>query len=179
MKSIKSGKHSILIGFIKRFLAHGMESEGVFSHASAFNSVAHAPRPTGKEPESYLMEPYVFSQSCVGASDPENHGRGSFHGLTGTASRMFRAITNRIFGVCAVEGGLRVDPSVDPSWERFSMTRGFRGAIFQFHFENPMGVQHGVQEVYLYGMLPPDNLVPLKKTGSHEVRVQLGSAQSL
>jgi len=34
----------------------------------ALNFVAHAPLPTGKDPESYLMEPYVFSQSCEGAS---------------------------------------------------------------------------------------------------------------
>ena len=181
------------IGLITRFHAGWKENGGVFSHASAFNVVARALLgkggdavslfkallPCGKDPEFYLMEPYVFSQFCVGAGDPENHGRGSFHWLTGTASWMFRAMTDHIMGVRAEKRGLRIDPSVDPSWKTFSMKREFRGATYQFHFENPMGVEHGVQKVFLNGTLLPDNLVPLEKTGCHEVRVQMGALESL
>jgi len=83
------------------------------------------------------------------------------------------------FGVRAEAGGLRIDPSVDPSWKTFSMKREFRGADYLFHFDNPMGVEHGVQKVYLNGTLLPDNLALLQKTGGHDVNFPMVSLKSL
>jgi len=84
-------------------------------------------------------------------------------------------VSFQTFGVRADAGG----PRIDPSGKTFSTERVFRGADCLFRFDNPMGVEHGVQKVYLNGTLLPDNLAPLQKTGGHDKAVQLGPLKSL
>jgi len=79
------------------------------------------------------------------------------------------------FGVRAEAGG----PRLVPFGETFFTEREFRGAEYLFHFDNPMGVEHGVQKVYLGETLLLENLVPLQKPGGHDLTVQMGPFKSL
>ena len=54
------------------------------------------------------------------------------------------------------------------------MKRVFRGATYQFAFENPKGVETGVKELYLDGQLVKGNLLPLPTQKEHKVRVVMG-----
>jgi hypothetical protein len=77
------------IGLITRFLAGWKENAAAFSHASAFNVVARAMLgrgrdavdlfrrlvPLGRDPDRYLMEPYVYSQFSAGPAADDEHGR--------------------------------------------------------------------------------------------------------
>ncbi|MCC5844526.1 MAG: hypothetical protein JJU05_09765 [Verrucomicrobia bacterium] len=177
------------IGIITRFRPGWKENGGVFSHASAFNIVARARLgrgadavdlfkrllPDGKESDLYKMEPYIFSQFVAGLGDPENHGQGAFHWLTGTSAWMLRAMTDHILGVRTEAKGLRIDPAVPPEWKEFSMRREYRGAVYDIHFRNPNGVQNGVREVQLDGTPLPDTLVPEQPPcGIYRVDVILG-----
>lgn len=176
------------IGIITRFRPGWKENAGVFSHASAFNIVARARLgrgadavdlfrrllPASKEPAHYKMEPYIFSQFVAGPADPESHGQGAFHWLTGTSAWMLRALTDHILGVRAEAGGLRIDPAVPPDWTEFSMRREYRGATFEIVFHNPTGAQTGIRNLKLNGCDVEGTLIPVQASGtSHRVEVTM------
>lgn len=69
---------------------------------------------------------------------------------------------------------ISVVPSVDPSWSTFRMTRRFRGATYHIRFENPHGVEHGVQSITLDGHPIAGTLLPLPTATHHEVSVVMG-----
>jgi cellobiose phosphorylase len=176
------------IGIITRFLGGWKENAAVFSHASSFNVVARAMLGRGKDAvdlfkrilpverdsDLYKMEPYVYSQFTVGPASPAEFGRGAYHWLTGTSAWMFRAMTDHILGVKPEYEGLRISPSVDPSWKGFSIHRRFRDADYQIYFENPDGVETGVKEMWLDGVSVTGNLLPLPTQKEHKVRVRMG-----
>jgi len=181
-------KYDPSVGLITGFSAGWKENGAVFSHASSFNVVARALMgrgrdavdlfrrilPSSKTSDHYLVEPYIYSQFCAGPEAGKAHGQGAFHWLTGTAAWMFRAMTDYIMGVRPELNGLRIRPAVDPTWKAFSLKRIFRGATYQFAFENPNGVETGVKELYLDGQLVKGNLLPLPTQKEHKVRVVMG-----
>jgi len=176
------------IGLITSYFAGWKENAAVFSHASSFNVVARAMLgrgkdavslfkrilPAGKKTNIYKLEPYVYSQFCVGPGSREEFGLGSYHWLTGTAAWMFRAAIDYIFGVRPEYDGLRISPTVDPAWKSFSITRRFRGAEYKIEFSNPRGVEHGVKEITLDGKPIEGNLLPLPTARHHTVKVLMG-----
>lgn len=178
------------IGLITRFRGGWKENAAIFSHASSFNVVARALLgrgadavdlyrrilPVTKDPDHYMMEPYVFSQFCAGPAAGAEEGRGAYHWLTGTAAWMFRAMSDYIVGVRPQFDGLLVSPAVDPSWRDFSMVRVFRGAQYQIHFSNPDGVENGVRQLMLDGKPIEGNKLPLPTKKRHTVEVVMGKA---
>ncbi len=176
------------IGLITRFMRGWKENAAVFSHASAFNVVARAKLgrgkdavdlfnrllPLNKDPDHYLIEPYVYPQFVVGPSFAEEHGRGAYHWLTGTAAWMLRAMVDYILGVHPELDGLRINPAVDPSWKEFSLKRKFRGSVYEIEFSNPEGVETGVQQLLLDGQPIAGNLLPLPTQPVHKVTVVMG-----
>ena len=83
-------------------------------------------------------------------------------------------MTDYIIGVRPELQGLRIRPAVDPTWKSFTMKRVFRGATYQFAFENPNGVETGVRQIYLDGRLIDGSLLPLPTQKQHQVRVVMG-----
>jgi cellobiose phosphorylase len=176
------------IGTITRFPPGWKENGAVFSHASSFNIVAKAMLgrggdavdlfkrilPMGKDSDTYLMEPYVYSQFCAGP-DSKEFGRGAYHWLSGTGAWMFRSMLDYIIGVHPEHDGLRIQPAVAPSWKQFSVVRKFRGATYRIEFNNPNGVETGVKDVTLDGRKIAGNMLPLPSdTDIHFVTVTMG-----
>jgi len=176
------------IGIITGFRPGWKENAAVFSHASSFNVVARAMLgrgkdavdlfnrilPTSKDSDTYLLEPYAFTQFCAGPASGKEFGRASFHWLSGTSAWMFRAFYDYIIGVRAEYDGLRIAPAVDPSWKEFSITRPFRDAIYEIEFANPQGRETGVKEVWLDGRRIEGTLLPLPTAKKHNVKVVMG-----
>ena len=176
------------VGLITGFRAGWKENGAVFSHASAFNVVARAMLgrgrdavdlykrilPVGKDPDVYLIEPYIFTQFCAGPAAGSEHGQGAYHWLTGTAAWMFRAMTDYIIGVHPEMNGLRIRPAVDPGWKRFTLKRVFRGSRYEFEFRNPDGVETGIKRITLDGQPVEGDLLPLPTKPAHRVVVEMG-----
>lgn len=172
------------IGLITRFRPGWKENAAVFSHASSFNIVARAMLGRGndaldlyrrllpalRDPDRYLVEPYVYAQFCASPAAGSDFGQGAYHWLSGTAAWMFRAMTDYILGVQPTFDGLRIAPAVDESWHKFSIHRNFRNATYDIAFENPDGVQTGVREILLDG-----NVLPLPTKKHHSVTVLMGT----
>ena len=166
------------------------ENGGIFMHLNAWlvqsycmvgrgvEAVAHyqknLPENMSKDQDVYMSEPYVYPEYVRGKG-VESHGRGGHTWLTGTAPTMHMALTEYIYGVRAHFDGLEIDPCVDPSWEKFSMERNFRGSRFIINFNNPNGVQSGIDKIIVDGVEISGNIIPeFTDNKKHIINVILG-----
>ena len=105
------------------------------------------------------MEPYVYCQFVAG---PETNlrGQGSHHWLTGTCAWMQYAVINWLLGARAEIDDLVLDPCISAHWERFELTRPYRGSTLHIRVENPHGKTRGVKNLVIDGQQVPGNRVP-------------------
>lgn len=190
-------EHDAEVGAITTFPGGLKENGGIFCHANTWPVVAEAmlgrgdkayelfraflPAAKNEGAELYSMEPYAYAQFITGKDHPYQFGRARNSWLTGTATWAFVALSQYILGIRAGYHGLIVDPSVPSSWQGFSVTRTFRGAVYEIECEGA----GRVQEVTVDGVscpLPAEGPMelPLAPAGAKvQVRVvcELVSAQ--
>ena len=124
--------------------------------------------------EIHRTEPYVYSQMIAGKDAP-SFGEGKNSWLTGTAAWTFLSISQAILGIKPCLDGLLVDPCIPASMKGFTVSRRFRGAVYQIAVENPDGVQHGVKALFVNGDPVPGGVIPVQSTGDTvSVRVVMG-----
>lgn len=132
-------------------------------------------------PDEYGAEPYVTPGNIDGPESP-SYGRGGWTWYTGSASWLFKAGLEYILGVRAAFDGLVIDPCIPAAWGSFSVTRRFRGAIYEVQVVNEQHVNCGVQTVIIDGKLASRLkssgkgvlIPPFKKNTKHSVVVSLG-----
>ena len=166
------------------------ENGGVFMHLNAWLVESYCrtgkgnkavalfrktlPENMSRDQDAYKAEPYVYPEYVRGKGIREE-GRGGHTWLTGTAPTMHTALTEFIFGVRAEYEGLRIDPCVDASWDRFTVKRSFRNAVYSITFDNPSHVESGVMRVTADGKNLDGNLVPSFADGKeHAISVTMG-----
>ena len=124
--------------------------------------------------EIHRTEPYVYSQMVAGKDAP-SFGEAKNSWLTGTAAWTFVSISQAILGVQPTLDGLRIDPCIPSSLRRFTITRRYRGAVYEITVENPEGVEKGVCSVILEGRRVEGNVLPVQPAGKHvSVLVRMG-----
>ncbi|HEX7057733.1 MAG TPA: glycosyl hydrolase family 65 protein [Bacilli bacterium] len=124
--------------------------------------------------EIHRMEPYVYSQMIAG-KDAVRHGEAKNSWLTGTAAWNYVAITQAILGVKPEFDGLKIDPCIPADWDEYTITRHFRGDIYQIRVTNPRRVNKGVASVTVDGQPVAGNILPVVGDGKmHTVEVVLG-----
>lgn len=134
------------IGYITRYAPGLRENGGVYTHAATWAIAAackirdaklagqllDAMNPASKDPDEYWAEPYVTPGNVDGPDSP-HHGRGGWTWYTGSAAWLHRVITQWVLGVRPEWDGLRIDPCLPPEWSQASMTRPYRGAMYDIH----------------------------------------------
>ncbi|MDD6211195.1 MAG: hypothetical protein PUB21_11395 [Bacteroidales bacterium] len=147
-------------------LAHG---DRAYQYYRAFLPAAYNDRA-----EIRQIEPYVYAQStCSHYSMREGQSRCPW--LSGTVSWAYFTAAQYILGIRPDYEGLRIDPCIPSSWDKFDVTRRFRGKTLNIHVKNPKKVQKGIQSMTLNGkpvngnLLPADMLLP-----ENEVEVIMG-----
>ena len=124
--------------------------------------------------EIHRTEPYVYSQMIAG-KDAASFGEGKNSWLTGTAAWTFVSVSQAILGVQPTLDGLRIDPCIPASVRRFTVSRRYRGALYEITVENPDGVEKGVRSVTLDGREIAGRVLPVQDAGRHvAVRVLMG-----
>ena len=124
--------------------------------------------------EIHRTEPYVYSQMIAGKDAP-SFGEGKNSWLTGTAAWTFLSVSQAILGVKPTLDGLEIDPCVPSFLRRFTVSRRFRGAIYEITVENPDGVEKGVRSVTLDGQEIQGTVLPVQPAGSRvPVLVRMG-----
>ena len=122
----------------------------------------------------HRTEPYVYSQMIAGKDAP-SFGEGKNSWLTGTAAWTFLSVSQAILGVKPTLDGLEIDPCVPGFLRRFSVSRRFRGAIYEITVENPDGVEKGIRSITLDGREIQRTVLPVQPAGSRvSVLVRMG-----
>ena len=178
------------LGEVSSYPCGYKENAGIFCHnnpwiIAAETVVGHGDRafdlysriaPAWREEISDLhkMEPYVYSQMIAGKDAP-NFGQAKNSWLTGTAAWNFYVISNYILGIKPDWDGLKVDPCIPHTWDGYSVSRRFRGAIYDIRIDNAAHVCRGVKAVTVDGQAIEGNVLPVFADGKkHEVVVTLG-----
>jgi len=178
------------IGIITRFAPGTKENATIFNHPVAWTIMAECQLGRGdraydiwrqtsfitraEEPEVYKAEPYVYAEYVHGP-DSVNFGQGEFTWMTGTASWMSKVSLEWILGVRPELDGLRIDPCIPSAWDKFTVRRHFRNALYELTVENPDHVCKGVRKVVVDGTEQPSSLIPPFRDGkTHTVQVTMG-----
>ena len=115
--------------------------------------------------EIHRTEPYVYSQMIAGKDAP-SFGEGKNSWLTGTAAWTFLSISQAILGIKPTLDGMQIDPCIPSSIRNFTVSRLYRGTVYEIRVENPDGVQKGIRELRLNGEKLAGNLLPVLPAGS-------------
>jgi cellobiose phosphorylase len=183
-------KYIIEYGEISTYPAGYKENAGIFCHNNPWIMIGETLLGRGDRAYDYYKkiapsfleeisdlhktEPYVYAQMIAG-KDAFRPGEAKNSWLTGTAAWNYYAITQYILGIQPDYDGLVVDPCIPESWDSFSITRIFRGAIYQIMIKNPDHVSKGVKSITLNEKTLDDLIVPICDAGTeNKVEILMG-----
>lgn len=179
------------IGYVTRYAPGLRENGGVYTHAATWSVWAYTlaghpdlayeayrricPPNRSADPQTYKAEPYVTPGNIDGPLS-EYYGRGGWTWYTGSSQWLHRMATHWILGVRPQPDGLLVDPSIPAEWDGFSVTRRFRGAVYEIVVENPQHVSRGISSVTVDGQPHTDALLPVFADGkTHTITIVMGT----
>ena len=138
------------------------ENAGIFSQSQGWLILAEALCGHGERA-------YCYGQFTEGKASP-NFGRSHVHWLTGTASTVMVGCVEGILGMRPDFYGLRIAPSIPKEWEKFEISKDFRGCHLHITVKNPGHVEAGCKKLYENGEELPGNYIPQEKlTGETEI----------
>jgi len=183
-------EYHVELGEISSYPPGYKENAGIFCHNNPWISIAETVVGRGNRAfevyrkicpayledisEIHRTEPYVYSQMIAG-KDAVRHGEAKNSWLTGTAAWTFYNVSRYILGVMPEYDGLRVNPCVPDTMNRFTVTRKFRGDTYEIHVDNSAGVCKGVKEITVDGSaIAGDVISPIGDGKVQVVHVVLG-----
>ena len=183
-------RYHLELGEVSSYPPGYKENAGIFCHNNPWVSIAETeigrgdrafevykktcPAYVEEFSEIHRTEPYVYAQMIAGR-DAKFHGEAKNSWLTGTAAWTFVNISQYILGVCPTNKGLSVNPCVPAGFGDFTVTRRFRGAVYNISVENPDGVQKGVKELLSDGKKIEGNVIPFEEGKKvYNVKVLMG-----
>ena len=183
-------QYALTLGEISSYPPGYKENAGIFCHTNPWIMIAEAIighgdqahdyysriNPSAREAlsEVHRCEPYVYAQMIAGRDAP-THGEAKNSWLSGTAAWNYVAITGWMLGIRPTFDGLAVEPCIPAGWDRFSVTRQFRGATYQIEVSNPEHRCQGVRLMRVDGREIGGQVIPILNDGQlHQVEVVLG-----
>ncbi|MEQ8677385.1 MAG: glucoamylase family protein [Aggregatilineales bacterium] len=148
-------------------MGHGNMAETLFR---MLNPIYHSDTP--EKAEKYRVEPYVVVADVY--STPPHTGQGGWTWYTGSSGWMYRLGIEAILGLYREGSNLRIAPSMNANWERYTVDYRYGKTMYKIEILNPEKVECGVKEVRVDNELLDANLVPLVNDGvDHYVKVVL------
>jgi len=121
----------------------------------------------------YLVEPYVVAADIGGARP--YIGRGGWTWYTGSAAWLWRLGIERVVGLRPEAGGVRIEPCFPRSWRHVEIVLRRPGGGLLVTIENPDGVETGVAQLQVDGVVRPPGVVAFPVDGrARRVVVRLG-----
>jgi len=166
------------------------ENGGIFCHNNPWIMIGETVRGNGDRAFEYYTkiapayqddkvklhktEPYVYAQMIAG-KEAATPGQAKNSWLTGTAAWNYVAITQSILGIKPHYKGLQIDPCIPKSWPKYSVTRNYRGVVYNIDIINAEHVSRGIKSITVDGTPIDGNILPMFVTGSeHAVVVNMG-----
>ena len=136
-------------------------AEAVLGHGNRAFEVYRRTCPSYLEDisEIHRTEPYVYPQMIAGKDAP-THGEAKNSWLTGTAAWTLLSITQAILGVVPTLDGLKIDPCLPSAWNDFTVSRRYRGAVYNITVDNTAGAEYGVKEITVNGKAQTGTVIP-------------------
>ncbi|PYE89348.1 GH36-type glycosyl hydrolase domain-containing protein [Phyllobacterium leguminum] len=126
----------------------------------------------GRHPDSYRVEPYVVAADIY--SVEPRRGQGGWTWYTGSAGWLYRVATEGILGITRKADRLFIDPALPSQWDGCTVSLKVGEATYR------ITVTSGgkAKTVKLDGkkVAKSEEGIPLKKTGDHEIVVELPKA---
>ena len=150
-------------------LGQGERAEALFR---LLNPIYHSDTP--EKAARYGVEPYVIAADVYSAA--AHTGRGGWTWYTGSSGWMYRVGLEAILGIRRVGQTLQITPCIPKTWARYQVTYRVGETTFLIRVENPAGVNGGVKQIKLDGIILSGNEIPLRSDGQqHQVNVLLGA----
>lgn len=183
-------RYYLNLGEISSYPPGYKENAGIFCHNNPWISCAEAVVGHGNRAfevyrritpayiedmsDLHRTEPYVYSQMVAG-KDAASYGEAKNSWLTGTASWTFVNASQYILGLTPTLQGLKIDPCIPSDLTGFSLTRRYRGGIYQITVKNPQGVEKGVRRITVNGREISGQVLPVIQAGTTAtVEVEMG-----
>lgn len=179
------------IGFVTRVYPGLKENGSIFSHPNPWAQAAacltgrgdlamkfyHALCPFYQNDAIDIRqaEPYSYCQFIAGP-DHTAYGRARHPFMTGSGGWSYYTATEYILGIRPDFDELLIDPCIPADWKEFTVTRRWRGAVYQIHVTNPDGVMKGIRSLTVDGV-PVSHIREQKEGTFHSVEVVMGSRQ--
>ena len=151
-------------------------AEAVLGHGNRAFEVYRRTCPSYLEDisEIHRTEPYVYPQMIAGKDAP-SHGEAKNSWLTGTAAWTLLSITQAILGIVPTLDGLKIDPCLPSDWKGFTVSRRYRGAVYNITVDNSAGTEYGVKEITVNGKTQAGTVIQPAPAGETvEVNVVMG-----
>ncbi len=110
--------------------------------------------------DRYQVEPYVYAE-YVTSPDHPTYGQASHSWLTGSSTWMLRDGIDYILGVRPTYRGLLIDPCIPRHWRSYRVVRKYRGKTYHIEVQNPNGLNKGVKQLEIEGIMINGNLIDL------------------
>ena len=110
----------------------------------------------------------------IAGRDAVNHGEAKNSWLTGTAAWTFYNVSRYILGIMPDFDGLVINPCIPETMKGFTVTRKFRGDVFNITVDNTAGVQKGVVKLIVDGEEFNGKAIPAVGGKTREVKVIMG-----
>ncbi len=179
-------------GYIKGYPPGIRENGAQYTHAAVWTLWAFAELGQGDQVEAlfrllnpiyhsdtsakairYGVEPYVTAADVYSALT--HNGQGGWTWYTGSSGWMYRAGLEAILGIRRIGQALQIVPCIPKTWTHYQVMYKIESTTFLIRIENPEGVNAGVRQLELDGIVLRGNEIPLLNDGQlHQVRVVLG-----
>ena len=178
-------------GYIKGYVPGVRENGGQYTHGAIWTAMAFAmmgdakrawdlfalinPVTHANTPEAialYRVEPYIVAAD-VYAVTPHT-GRGGWTWYTGSASWMYRLITESLLGLRLDSDKLRFAPCLPSGWASFKVHYRYRETVYHITLRSN-GIGSTVKRILLDGNEQPEKCVPLiDDRNEHYADVEVG-----
>lgn len=120
----------------------------------------------------YQVEPYVIVADIY--SNKENGGRGGWSWYTGSAGWAYKIGLEEILGFKKTADILRIEPKINPSWNKYTITYRYISSVYEIEVLNPDSLSQYKTIVKVDGKEIDNGLIKLVDDGkSHKVEVIL------
>lgn len=180
------------VGFVTRVYPGVKENGAIFSHPNPWAWAAECRLGRGDKAMKFYealcpcrqndqieireAEPYSYCQFIMG-KDHTAYGRARHPFMTGSGGWAYFAATRYMLGIRPQLEELLIDPCIPAEWEGFSVTRKWRGAVYQIEVKNPEHVMKGVRTLMVDGK--EVKKIPVFPAGTfHQVKAVMGNPVS-
>ncbi|MBV2142270.1 DUF3131 domain-containing protein [Falsochrobactrum sp. TDYN1] len=176
-------------GYIKGYPPGVRENGGQYTHGATWAILALArmgkaaeawrlfslisPISHGRNPDVYRVEPYVIAADIY--SVEPRRGQGGWTWYTGSAGWFYRIATEGILGVTRRGDRLHLDPALPPEWDGYEASLRFGDALYRVKIIT--GAKSKALRLNGRKLTKPDDGVPIKPDGEHEIVMELPKNQ--